>query len=87
MRPRERDLRHGADPERFAEAMLKCESASGECSVAGRCVYEGRCFATSPEITAAKLIESLIPREAPAGQQWAYLKKCAAMLRAGRVVL
>lgn len=87
MQPRERDLRHDADPERFGDAMLKCQNASGECMSAGRCLYDGQCFVTSPEITAAEMIEGLLPHNVPAGQHWAYLRKCAEMLREGRVAL
>lgn len=34
------------DHDKFAEAMLLCQNASGWCVSAGRCFYDGDCFRT-----------------------------------------
>ena len=82
----ERDLRHGADPERFGKAMLRCQNASGDCMTDGYCIY-GNCFSTSPEREAARAINGLIPNDGRAGMYYAYLRKCAEMLRSGHIHL
>jgi hypothetical protein len=34
------------DHDKFAEAMLLCQDASGSCMRTGQCAYEGDCFRT-----------------------------------------
>ncbi|WP_157783534.1 hypothetical protein [Rhizorhabdus wittichii] len=87
MRVRERDLRHDADPVRFGAAMTVCEGYAPECSYNGRCMWEGRCFASPPNLVAARMIEKLLPADGRAGMHYAYLQRVAEMLREDQVVL
>lgn len=87
MRARPRDLSHDADPVRFGNAMAKCEGYSPECSYQGRCILQGQCFASPGHLVAARMIEGLIPPDGRAGTHFAYLKRCAEMLRDGRIDL
>lgn len=42
--PCEADLAQDADSERFGDAMVLCQDASGECASRGRCTFDGDCF-------------------------------------------
>lgn len=42
--PCEADLAIDANPERFGDAMMLCQDASGECASRGRCTFDGDCF-------------------------------------------
>lgn len=86
MRVTARDIRHDADPVRFGTAILRCEGYAPDCSAQGRCCHDGDCFASPPNLVAARMIEQLIPAGA-AGVHLAYLRQCASMLRAGKVFL
>lgn len=89
-RLREKDLAHDADPVRFGAAMLKCEGYGPACSESGRCQIGGECFASPPNLVAARMIEGLLPTGplgSPAGVHLAYLRKCAELLRAGSIHL
>lgn len=86
----EQDLAHDADSVRFGAAMLKCEGYGPACSESGRCQLGGDCFASPPNLVAARMIEGLIPNGPlgrPAGMHLAYLQRCAEMLRAGSIYL
>lgn len=83
----ERDLRHDADADRFGAAMVKCEGFSPACSTEGRCERGGECFASSPNIVAARMIEAIIPTDGRAGLHLAYLRAVTDMLRRDRVAL
>lgn len=86
--PRERDLRHDADSYRFGNAMLQCEGFGPECSERGRCQMDGRCFSHDAHLVAARMIEGLIPTGPHAvGVHFAYLRRCAEMLRSKGVHL
>lgn len=85
-RPREIDLQHTSSDDRFSAAMLRCGNASGDCSVAGLCIY-GDCFASSGEAEAARQIESLLPSADAEGEHVAYLRKAAHLLRNGLIRL
>ncbi|WP_068089188.1 hypothetical protein [Novosphingobium rosa] len=87
MKVREIDLRHGADSARFGNAMLACEGYAPECSLAGRCLSSGDCFASPPHLVAARMIEGLLPTDGRAGLHLAYLRRAAEMLREGRIGL
>lgn len=84
---RERDLRHDASDVRFANAMMRCEGYSPDCSHNGRCMRDGECFASSAHLVAARMIESLLPTDGRAGVHFAYLRRCAEMLRSERINL
>lgn len=86
-RGRERDLRHGADPVRFGDAMLKCEGFSPDCAYSGRCALGGSCFGSAPHQVAARMVEGLIPKDGRAGVHLAYLRRVAEMLRAEEIHL
>lgn len=53
------------DHDKFAEAMMLCQNASGWCVHAGRCFYEGDCFRTdvSAYSDAARRIRKLAESE------------------------
>lgn len=88
VRVSESDLRHDADHVRFGNAMLACEGFGPECSFAGRCLSDGRCFDSAPNLVAARLAESLIPTDQHSnGMHLAYLRRVAEMLREDRVGL
>ena len=87
MKARERHLAHDADPVRFCDAVSKCEGYTPDCSHNGRCMLDGQCFASPPNLVAARLVESIIPDDGRAGVHLAYLRKCAEMLRTGMIVL
>lgn len=40
-------MKHDADPEAFADAMLACQGYGPACMVAGECLYEDHCFTSS----------------------------------------
>ena len=83
-----RDLRHDADNFRFGEAMIRCEGYAPDCSEHGRCRHDGRCFSSTPELVAARMVEGLIPTSQHiSGVHFAYLRRVAEMLREGRVHL
>ena len=86
-RPNERDLRHGANSFRFGDAMVACEGFAPDCSANGRCQMERACFSSAPALVAARMIEGLLPTDGRAGVHFAYLKRCAEMLRSGRLCL
>ncbi|KPH66035.1 hypothetical protein [Novosphingobium sp. ST904] len=83
----ERDLRHGANSVRFGNAILACEGYAPSCSDQGRCTMGGRCFDSAPHLVAARMIESLIPKDGRAGMHYAYLRRAAENLREERVHL
>lgn len=58
-------LAHDADPDSFAEAMVRCQGYAPSCSDAGECAYEGVCFTSSGRgfAGARKIIRSLIDEE------------------------
>lgn len=87
MKPRERDLRHDADPVRFAAAMSQCEAGSDACSRHGMCEKGGECFVSPPHLVAARMVERLITKEGRAGVHYAYLRRCVELLRADRIEL
>lgn len=87
MRVRERDLSHEADPVRFGNAMLKCEGFGPDCSFSGRCMHDGECFVSAPNLVAARMIEALAPNQHERGMHFAYLRRCAELLREGKVIL
>lgn len=86
-RVRERDLGHGADPARFGVAVMKCEGYTPDCSHYGRCMLGGQCFAAPGHLIAARIIERQLPKDGRAGTHWAYLQRCAEMLREGKIDL
>jgi hypothetical protein len=83
----ERDLRHGADHDQFAAAMMKCEFGSADCSHHGYCLLDGACFASPGHLVAARMIAKLIPSADADGKHFSYLRKCVELLRAGSVCL
>lgn len=85
VKTREIDLRHDADPVRFGTAMLACEGYAPDCSYHGRCMNGGSCFASPPNLVAARMVQAIIPTDGRAGQHLAYLKRVAEMLRAGEI--
>lgn len=87
MKVRESDLRHDADPVRFGTAMLACEGYAPDCSTYGVCMAGGRCFASPPNLVAARMIERIIPKDGRAGVHLAYLRRVAEMLREDRINL
>lgn len=88
MKVRERDLAHDANPVRFGNAMLACEGYAPECSSSGRCLSDGKCFASPPNLVAARMVESLIPKDQHScGLHLAYLRRVADDLREDRVHL
>lgn len=87
MKSTERDLGHDADSVRFGFAMLKCEGFAPACSADGRCERGGLCFKGPANVTAARMIESLVPKDGRAGVHLAYLRKVAEMLRDDQVFL
>lgn len=87
MKVSERDLSHDADPERFGTAVSKCEGFTPDCSFHGRCMNGGDCFASPAHLVAARMVESLLPKDGRAGLHLAYLRRVAEMLREDRVNL
>lgn len=87
MRVSERDLSHDASSERFGAAISKCEGYTPDCSYSGKCMAEGDCFASPPNLVAARMIEKLLPTNGRAGVHYAYLRKAAEMLREERICL
>jgi hypothetical protein len=83
----ERDLSHDADPDRFGAAVSKCEGFTPDCSHNGRCMLGGDCFASPAHLVAARMVESLLPKDGRAGLHLAYLRRVAEMLREDRVHL
>ena len=88
IKPRERDLRHGAPDARFGAAVMACEGFTPDCSHHGRCMNDGLCFANAPQLVAARMIEKLLPESRNAiGMHLAYVRRVAEMLRAGDIQL
>jgi hypothetical protein len=87
VKARERDLEDGAPAGRFGNAVTKCEGYTPDCVQFGRCMQGGDCFSSSPNLVAARMVESLIPNDGRAGMHLAYLRKVAEMLRSDSVYL
>ncbi|PZQ55758.1 MAG: hypothetical protein DI555_06950 [Novosphingobium pentaromativorans] len=87
MKVSERDLYPDADPECFGTAASKCEGFTPDCSFHGRCMNGGDCFASPAHLVAARMVESLLPKDGRAGLHLAYLRRVAEMLREDRVHL
>lgn len=87
MKARERDLKDGSPEGRFGEAVSKCEGYTPDCVFHERCMFDGRCFDSRPELVAARMIEGLLPSDGRAGVHLAYIRKVADMLRNGYVHL
>lgn len=68
-------------------AVGKCEGFTPDCSYHGACMLDGDCFASPPNLVAARMVEKLIPKDGPAGVHYAYLRRVVEMLREDRLSL
>lgn len=86
MKASEHGLRHDAEPEAFAAAMLACEAYSPACSDHQSCQLGGSCFQRTPHLTAARMIEAMLKLHAgQAGVHFALLGRAAKLLREGKI--